>query len=95
MKVTRAAAATSKFFNIILPAPKEELFLLLQENISNPLLWSLLAKFDVPPVTLRIRKYVLNGDTNEAWRMKESYKDTFALEAVSVSILLEPTPFDH
>jgi hypothetical protein len=63
----------------------EEKRLLLLENIANPLSWSLLLKHDVPQVTHRIRKYVLNGDAQEAWRLKESYKDTFALEAVSVS----------
>jgi hypothetical protein len=70
----------------IIPASdSEELRLLLLENIANPLSWGSLIKSNVPQVTNRIRKYVLNGDAKEAWRLKDSYKDTFALEAVSVS----------
>ncbi|EXJ66642.1 uncharacterized protein A1O5_10313 [Cladophialophora psammophila CBS 110553] len=65
------------FFNL------KELGLLLQENVANPLCWTLLGKSDLPPITYRIRKYVLNGDAMEAWRLKSSYKETFALEAVS------------
>jgi hypothetical protein len=65
----------------------EEIFMVLKENLTNPLVWSLLPKFDVFPVTHRIRKYVLDGDAKEALRLKESYKDTFAMEAVAVSPL--------
>lgn len=36
-------------------------------------------------VTRRIRRYVLN-DAKEAWRLKESYRDTLAMEAVAVSV---------
>lgn len=83
------ASATSAIINsrwkrfIPIPNP-EEVILLVQENIANPLLWSLLVKPDIPQVTYRIRKYVLSGDAKEAWRLKDSFKDTFALEAVSV-----------
>jgi len=79
-------AAIISLLAIIIPASyPEETRLLFLENIANPLSWSLLLKHDLPQVTHRIRKYVLNGDAKEAWRLKESYKDTFALEAVSVS----------
>ena len=68
-----------------------ELLLLFRENLTNPLTWSLLAKLDIIPVTQRIRRYMLNGDSSEdakqAWHLKESYKDTFAMEAVAVSPL--------
>jgi hypothetical protein len=86
MDIAGAKAAIISLQKIIIPASdREELLLLLRENIANPLLWSLLVKPDVPQVTRRIRKYVLNGDAKEAWKLKESYKDAFALEAVSVS----------
>ncbi|OJJ69771.1 hypothetical protein ASPBRDRAFT_640027 [Aspergillus brasiliensis CBS 101740] len=87
MKIT--SAPISSLLNIIIPAPKNEFLLLLQENITNPLSWSLLLKSDVTRVTHRIRKYVLNGDTNEAWTLKSSYKDTFSLEAVSATIIAQ------
>jgi hypothetical protein len=64
-----------------------ETFILVRENLANPLAWSLLIKPEVIQLTYRIRRYVLNGDANEAWRIKESYKDTFAMEAVAVSPL--------
>lgn len=71
---------------LVVPAfNREELLLLLRENIANPLSWSSLVLSDAAQVTYRIRKYVLNGDSKEAWRLKDSYKDTFALEAISVS----------
>ncbi|KAL2824477.1 hypothetical protein BDW59DRAFT_147408 [Aspergillus cavernicola] len=66
-----------------------EFLLLVRENKSNPLLWALLCRPHLQYVTQRIRKYVLYGDTNEAWRLKESYKDTFALEAVSAAIIAQ------
>src|SRR4051794_1724780 len=66
----------------------EEIFMVLRENLTNPLTWSLLLKFDVFPVTHRIRTYVLDGDAKEALRLKESYKDIFAMEAVAVSPLV-------
>lgn len=67
------------------PADSKDVLLLLRENFANPLSWILFLRPDVPLVTHRIRKYVLNGDATEAWRLKESFKDTLALEAVSVS----------
>jgi hypothetical protein len=66
----------------------EEMFIVLRENLTNPLTWSLLTKLDIIPVMHRIRKYVLDGDLKEAWRLKESYKDTFAMQAVAVSTLI-------
>ena len=66
----------------------EEIFIVLRENLTNPLTWSLLIKLDIIPVMYRIRKYVLDGDAKEAWRLKESYKDTFAMQAVAVSPLV-------
>jgi hypothetical protein len=66
----------------------EEAFMVLRENLTNPLTWSLLLKPDIFPVTYRIRKYVLGGDAKEALRLKESYKDTFSMGAVAVSPLV-------
>ncbi|KAL2859353.1 hypothetical protein BJX68DRAFT_261791 [Aspergillus pseudodeflectus] len=37
-------------------------------------------------VACRIRKYVVNGDAQEAKKVKDAYKDTLAMEAVAVSI---------
>jgi hypothetical protein len=86
MNIAGTTAAIISLWKIIIPASDlEELLLLFLENIANPLLWNLLVKLGLPRVTHRIRKYVLNGDAKEAWRLKESYKDTFALEAVSVT----------
>jgi hypothetical protein len=68
--------------------PLKETPLLLLENITNPLSWSLMINIDVRDLTHRIRQHVLGKDPKEAWRLKESYKDTFALEAVSVSALI-------
>ncbi|KAF7513637.1 hypothetical protein GJ744_008931 [Endocarpon pusillum] len=64
----------------------KETFMVLGENLTNPLTWSLLLNLDTIPLTHRIRKYVLDGDSKEAWRLKESYKDTFAMEAVAAAI---------
>jgi hypothetical protein len=66
-----------------------EISLVVGENFTNPLNWSLLLKRDVYYVTHRIRKYVVHGDATGAWRLKESYEKTFAMEAVAVS------PFIH
>ena len=63
----------------------EEAITVWKENIASPLKWNLIVQYDVIRVTYRIRKYVLDGDTKEAWRLKESYKDTFSMEAVAVS----------
>ncbi len=58
---------------------------IIEEKHSNPLMWSLLFKHGVSQVTYRARKYALDGNVKEAWRLKESYKGTFAMEAVAVS----------
>ncbi|KAF2497308.1 hypothetical protein BU16DRAFT_536981 [Lophium mytilinum] len=73
------------YFDILV----EEGYTVLVENLTNPLTWSLLLKPDTILVTRRIRKYVLNGDTTEAWRLKESYKDTFAMEAIAAAIIAQ------
>ncbi|KAF2185628.1 hypothetical protein K469DRAFT_665261 [Zopfia rhizophila CBS 207.26] len=92
MDIAGATAAIISPLKIVIPASdREESLLLLRENIANPLSWSLLFKSDVPQVTYRIRNYVLNGDAKEALRLKESYKDTFALEAVSAAIIAQIT----
>jgi len=79
------AALTRPGFIYIPGFNATELLQLLEENIANPLSWTLLIRWDVSLVTHRIRRYVLDGDAMEAWRLKESYKEAFALEAVSVS----------
>ncbi|KAF2100787.1 hypothetical protein NA57DRAFT_74383 [Rhizodiscina lignyota] len=85
-----AAASIFPLLKAVIPASDREEFLrLVGENIASPLSWSLLVNIDVPQVTHRIRKYVLNGDSKEAWGLKESYKDTFALEAVSAAIIAQ------
>jgi hypothetical protein len=66
----------------------EEIFMVLKENLTNPLTLSLLLNHNIYPVTHRIRKYVLNGVADEVLRLKKSYKDTFAMEAVAVSPLV-------
>lgn len=87
MNVTGASASIISLWIFATPDHKE-LSLVIQENIANPLLWSLLIKPDVLQVTYRIRKYVLNGNVEEAQRLKDSFKDTFALQAVPVSSLV-------
>jgi hypothetical protein len=79
-------AALGSIRNLFTPGTTfKETPLLLLENIANPLSWSLMINPDVKYLTHRIRKHVLGKDPSEAWKLKESYKDTFALEAVSVS----------
>lgn len=68
--------------------PGTETPLLWIENITNPLSWSLIFNPQVQYLTHRIRTHVLGKDASEASKLKESYKDTFALEAVSVSALI-------
>lgn len=81
--VPRGFSGINHFFGAELT---KEMFTVFRENISNPLFWSPFLKLDAIPVTYRIRKYVLNGNAEEALRLKNSYKDTFAMEAVAVSI---------
>lgn len=61
-----------------------------RENFANPLIWSLLINPSAVLVLSRIRQNVLGRDAQEAWRLKESYKDTFAMEAVAVSTSIFP-----
>jgi hypothetical protein len=62
---------------------------LFKENaVIAPLMWHLLIQPEVPRVTYRIRTHVLNGHADEAGRLKESFKEIFALEAVAVSCLI-------
>lgn len=62
-----------------------ELVAVIKENYRNPLVWSFFIKIDALKMTHRIRKYILNGESQEAIRLKDSFKDTLALEAVAVS----------
>ncbi|KAI9679008.1 MAG: hypothetical protein M1822_007434 [Bathelium mastoideum] len=90
METSGAVASIVRLFNVITPlSDRAELRLLLRENFLNPLSWQFLSRADIPQVTHRIRRYVLNGDSMEAWRLKESYKDTFALQAVSAAIIAQ------
>lgn len=61
-----------------------ELVAVIRENYRNPLVWSFFIKIDALKMTHRIRKYILNGESQEAIRLKDSFKDTLALEAVAV-----------
>ncbi|KAJ5412891.1 hypothetical protein N7465_005196 [Penicillium sp. CMV-2018d] len=60
-----------------------ELIRLWKENKGDPLLVQCVLNLEVLGVTRRIRRYVLK-DAKEAWRLKESYRDTLAMEAVAV-----------
>ncbi|KAJ0413611.1 hypothetical protein BJY00DRAFT_319609 [Aspergillus carlsbadensis] len=40
-------------------------------------------------VACRIRKYVVNGDAQEARRLKDAYKDTLTMEAVAAAIIAQ------
>jgi hypothetical protein len=72
------------FFSVIdVFGDSEEFLLVLQENVAKPLAWALLP-INASKVTGRIRKNVLHGEPEEALRLKESYRDSFALQAVSV-----------
>jgi hypothetical protein len=62
-----------------------EFIRLWKENKGDPLLLQCVLNIDVLGVTRRIRRYVLK-DAKEAWRLKESYRDTLAMEAVAVSV---------
>jgi hypothetical protein len=65
-----------------------EVFKLFTENWMYPLMYPLIFKFDTVEVTHRVRTDVLESDARysarEALRIKESYRDTFAMEAVAV-----------
>ncbi|KAL2784178.1 hypothetical protein BJX66DRAFT_330150 [Aspergillus keveii] len=63
---------------------------LFKENaVIAPLMWHLLIQPEVPRVTYRIRTHVLNGHADEAGRLKESFKEIFALEAVAAAIIAQ------
>jgi hypothetical protein len=62
-----------------------EFIRLWKENKGDPLLLQCFFNMEVLGVTHRIRRYVLK-DAKEAWRLKESYRDTLAMEAVAVSV---------
>jgi len=76
----------------LFPLNVEELSKLLKENYANPLVLTLLFKTGTVEVVQRIRENVLEGDAEQAAEqarlLKESYKDTFAMEAVAVSPLV-------
>ena len=62
-----------------------ELIRLWKENKGDPLLLQCFLNTEALGVTCRVRRYVLK-DAKEAWRLKESYRDTLAMEAVAVSV---------
>jgi hypothetical protein len=82
------AASRSIRKGVALSTNSQETLLLLLENIANPTSWILMMNPEVTYLTHRIRTHVLGKGPLEASRLKESYKDTFALEAVSVSTLI-------
>ncbi|PLB48133.1 hypothetical protein P170DRAFT_510822 [Aspergillus steynii IBT 23096] len=74
----------------VTPLPADsEFFLLFAENGILVLLFVLAYGMNLCNVTHRIRKHVVHGDPKEAWRLKESYRDTFALQAVSAAIIAQ------
>lgn len=76
-----------------LPLPPVWLFhssdflLLWKENEGDPLILQCIVSPEILGVIRRIRRYVLK-DAKEAWRLKESYRDTLAMEAVAVSAFI-------
>lgn len=70
-----------------------ELLLLWKENQGDILVLQCIVNPEPLGVTRRIRRYVLNG-AKEAWRLKESYRDTLAMEAVAVSNIFFFRPID-
>lgn len=77
-------SATSPLRLVFIPYDAE-FIRLWKENKGDPLLVQCILNLEVLGVTRRIRRYVLK-DAKEAWRLKESYRDTLAMEAVAVSV---------
>ncbi|BCS25434.1 uncharacterized protein APUU_50145A [Aspergillus puulaauensis] len=59
-----------------------DFLLLWKENEGDPLILQCILNPEAVGVIRRIRRYVLK-DAKEAWRLKESYRDTLAMEAVA------------
>jgi hypothetical protein len=64
----------------------EEFMLLWKENPYNPLILECFINPEITHVAARIRKYVVDGDAQEARKLKDAYKDTLTMEAVAVSV---------
>ncbi|KAL4953685.1 hypothetical protein BDW69DRAFT_205700 [Aspergillus filifer] len=71
------------------PLRNSEILRLVYENGFLVILTSLAFRPEIYRVTLRIRNYVLKGGYAEAWRLKESYRDPLALEAVAAAIIAQ------
>ncbi|KAL4971076.1 uncharacterized protein BDV14DRAFT_194854 [Aspergillus stella-maris] len=71
------------------PVRNSEILRLGYENGVLVILTSLAFRPEIYRVTLRIRNYVLRGGYTEAWRLKESYRDPLALEAVAAAIIAQ------
>ncbi|KAL4795124.1 hypothetical protein BDV19DRAFT_389527 [Aspergillus venezuelensis] len=74
---------------IIDPVRNSEILRLGYENGFLVLATSLAFRPEIYRVTLRVRNYVLKGGYTEAWRLKESYRDPLALEAVAAAIIAQ------
>ncbi|KAL3471158.1 hypothetical protein BJX99DRAFT_266971 [Aspergillus californicus] len=89
---TRSATSplnfTASLLSIVTILQDGEFIRLWKENKGNPLLLQCVINIDVLGVTRRIRRYVLK-DAQEAWRLKESYRDTLAMEAVASAIIAQ------
>ncbi|KAL3484850.1 hypothetical protein BJX62DRAFT_229977 [Aspergillus germanicus] len=67
----------------------EEFMLLWKENPYNPLILECFINPEITHVAARIRKYVVDGDAQEAKRLKDAYKDTLTMEAVAAAIIAQ------
>ncbi|KAF1945302.1 hypothetical protein EJ02DRAFT_451606, partial [Clathrospora elynae] len=65
------------------PLKIQEALTLIVENWWSPQVYTLVLKTDATNVTRHILHHVLNGNSKEVWLIKESFKNTFAMEAIA------------